>query len=74
MAIPIIPGGAGVALDATRGVRAIGRFSDVVKTADFGANAYQSYDAYQQGDYLGTALGAFGMGVRVRQVDFMSFR
>lgn len=74
LALPIIPGGAGAAIDATRAVRAIDRFSDVVKTADFAANAYQSNDAFQQGDFWGAGLGAVGFGARVAQLDFMSFR
>jgi hypothetical protein len=86
--LPLVPGGAGVAIKAMRAggmavdaaaatartVRIANAASDVIKFADTGVNAFQAYEAYQQENYFGAALGAVGFGVRVGQVDLMSFR
>lgn len=86
--LPVVPGGVGIgvkalraggmAVDAAKAVRRVERgldvASDIVKLADLGANAIQSYDAFQRGEYLEAALSAAGMGIRVGQADFWSFR
>ncbi len=84
LALPVIPGAAGIALkayragditaDAVRAARggqaALGLYhaSHVVGVLDTGANFYQTIGAYDRGDVLGTALGGVHVGVRGLQL------
>jgi len=80
LVLPFVPGGVGagikalragdVGVDAVRAMRggevAVGlyRTSQVVQAGDVAANAWQSYDAYQHGDYLQAGLSGFHVGIR----------
>ena len=69
--VPFVPGGASVAIksgrafQATNTARGAARF---IQRADTLANAYQTYEAYQEGNMLGVALGGVHFGIRYAQV------
>jgi hypothetical protein len=64
------------ALNGAGGVtRGLYRTSQIVQGADFVANGYQAYDAWQRDDFRGFMLSSLGVGVRGMQgLNRMGYR